>query len=717
VTLISDALDVASHGWPVFPCGASKHPCIAKAEGGQGFRDATVDADVVRSLFQHPNAKLIGVRTGEASGFDVLDFDYRNGAKDWEDANSYRLPETRTHETMSGGRHMLFKHVHGVRNSASKFAIGMDIRGEGGYAVVPPSAGYRIISDAEIADWPDWLLEIILARPPAKDERPAARSALELSSKRLEGLTRSILSRVSAAVPGGKHFALRNAALSLGGILDISGMAESEAVERLLSALPDGVLDWKGARTTALWGLQRGRDRPLELEDRQRPNGHAEPSVEPPDPSNDPGYIASLEDEDAAWQSVQTEAAAAVTREPKRDAPLLPFPASKVTPEELAALSPREWVYGHFLIRRFISAIGAPGGAGKTAYAYGVALAILTGTELLNETVHDPGNVWIYNLEDPRDELLKRLKAALIGHDIPFSEIADRIFLDSGRDRPLVIAHAERDGTVIAWPHVPSLIAELKAREIRLLIVDPFVRSHRVEENVNDQIDFVAALWAEVADKADCSVLLVHHFKKGGQSGDAGAFRGASALIDASRAAVTMASMSVEEAKGFNVPDGERWQYVRVDNAKLNLAPPPDAAVWLRLTGVDIDNARNGKPSDTVQTVKRWSPPSAWEGFSMAAVLAVLDAIQEGPEEGEQYTLTRGGRSARWAGQLLVDKAGKTEAQAAAILKAWHNSGLILSGRYTSPKQRRERDGLIVNPDKLAEMRKGRGSASWQDEG
>ena len=274
VTLITDALDIALSGWPVFPCGDTKYPAIGKAEGGHGFYDATLDADRVRVLFQHPNARLIGVRAGEASGFDVLDFDYRHGAKKWEDANARRLPETRTHESMSGGRHMLFRHVHGVRNSASKFADGMDVRGEGGYVVVPPSPGYRVISDAEIADWPDWLLEIILARPAAKDERPASRAPLELSSKRLEGLTRSILARVSAAVPGGKHFALRNSALSLGGILDISGMTESEAVERLLEALPDGVKDWNGARATALWGLQRGRDRPLELEDRPRTNGH-----------------------------------------------------------------------------------------------------------------------------------------------------------------------------------------------------------------------------------------------------------------------------------------------------------------------------------------------------------------------------------------------------------------------------------------------------------
>lgn len=435
----------------------------------------------------------------------------------------------------------------------------------------------------------------------------------------------------------------------------------------------------------------------------------------PPDDTNDPGYLASLEEDDR-FHSTQHDAAEAATRHDTRAEPILPFPATGVTQAELDALTPREWVYGHFLIRRFISAIGAPGGAGKTAYAYAVALAIMAGAEILGETVHDPGNVWIYNLEDPRNELLKRLKAALLGHGIDFSEIADRIFLDSGRDRPLVIARAERDGTVVAWPHVPALIDELKARKIRLLIVDPFVRSHRVEENVNDHIDFVAALWAEVADKADCAVLLVHHFKKGGQSGDAGAFRGASALIDASRAAVTIATMSQDEAKKFDIPDDDRWQYVRVDNAKLNLAPPPGSAVWLKLTGIDIENAANGRPSDQVQTVTRWSVPSPWSEFSMAAVVRVLEKLQTGPEDGEQYTLTRGGKSTRWAGAVLVELGHKSEPEAIKILRAWVVSGLVESGRYISPKQRKERDGLIVNPAKLAELRNQPHAAPWPDD-
>lgn len=405
------------------------------------------------------------------------------------------------------------------------------------------------------------------------------------------------------------------------------------------------------------------------------------------------------------WDSIDGEAEDA-TIPPAAEKQPEPFPATPVSFAKLETIPPRELVYGHFLFRKFVSALGAPGGSGKTAYAFALALAIVAERDFLSEGVYDPGNVWIYNLEDPETELYRRLKAVMIGHGVDFQDIEDRLFLDSGRDRPLVIAKAQRDGTVIAWPQVPALIAEIKARKVHLLIVDPFVRSHRVEENHNDQIDFVAALWASIADAADCSILLVHHFKKGGVSGDAGAFRGASALIDASRAAVTLSTMAAEEASRLGVPEKDRWQYVRVDNAKLNLAPPPDDAMWLKLSGVSLNNATDTRQADNVQTVHRWEPPSPWAEFPMSMVTRILDRLAKGPGNGEQYYLT-GGTSDRWAGHVIIEEAAKTEGQTKAIIAAWKKSGLLEATRYVSTADRKERAGMMVNQGKVSEMIQG----------
>ena len=138
--MLSIALTLAAAGLPVFPCTARKTPAIAKDNGGSGYRDATTDPARIRDLWRRAGdaAQLVGVPTGSASGFDVLDMDPRHDpATAGALQTSAGWPETRTHRTMSGGRHWLFRHRPGVRNSISKaIAPGVDVRGEGGYVII-----------------------------------------------------------------------------------------------------------------------------------------------------------------------------------------------------------------------------------------------------------------------------------------------------------------------------------------------------------------------------------------------------------------------------------------------------------------------------------------------------------------------------------------------------------------------------------------------------
>lgn len=277
VGVVRDALEIAAAGIPVFPCASNKMPAIGKKEGGRGFLDATCDPGAVESFFGRANAQLIGVPTGQRWGVDALDLDYRHGGKDWEGAHSARLPETRIHQTQSGGRHYLFRHAPGVRNSASKIAPGVDVRGEGGYIVIPPSLGYSVISHAEIVDWPDWLLELILHRDAPKERPERSAPPAAIASKRIEAFVKSLLARVGTAPEGGKHFALRNAALSFGGILYATGYSDEQAVSALVGALPGSVVDWEGAKKTARWGIENGRRDPIELEDRPEYAERAKP--------------------------------------------------------------------------------------------------------------------------------------------------------------------------------------------------------------------------------------------------------------------------------------------------------------------------------------------------------------------------------------------------------------------------------------------------------
>jgi RecA-family ATPase len=61
---------------------------------------------------------------------------------------------------------------------------------------------------------------------------------------------------------------------------------------------------------------------------------------------------------------------------------------------------------------------------------------------------------------------------------------------------------------------VEALVAELIARNVDVLVIDPFVSSHGVNENDNSAIDAVAKTWARIAKRANCAIVLVHHSRK-----------------------------------------------------------------------------------------------------------------------------------------------------------------------------------------------------------
>ena len=394
--------------------------------------------------------------------------------------------------------------------------------------------------------------------------------------------------------------------------------------------------------------------------------------------------------------------------------PTKPFLATSLRSRDLAAIKPRPWVYGRELVRGFVSVLGSPGGTGKTAYVIGVALSVVLGRSLLAtekvpdvyKAVHKTGNVWLYNLEDPADEMDRRIAAAIKHYDIDFEQVADGVFVDSGRDRPLVVTLRGPDGTLYRAPLVTALVSELLSRDIRLLVIDPFVQSHHAEENRNEEMNLVMDAWGQVANDANCAVWLVHHFRKGGQSGDAESFRGAAAIQGAARVMSTLAGMSAEEASKLGIDDGDRWQYIRRDNAKANMAPRANDAEWYRLASVSLDNGTDEYPQgDSVQVAEPWQPPSPWDGIEWRLIVKMLDKIEEGPEPGEFYAAAK--QANHWCGNVVMDLAKRQEGQAATIVKAWIDNGVLVKGTYNSPARKNAASSCVrVDRSKVAKMRR-----------
>jgi hypothetical protein len=163
-------------GLPVFPCREDKRPATRR-----GFKDAEREPDAIRALWRANWGPLIGMPTGEPSGFYVLDIDRAGLGWFDERADRGRIPATRVHRTRSGGLHVVFldRLELMLGNTAGKIDRGVDTRGTGGYCIWPPSPGYEIEEDSPPALLPLWLVNSIrkergssAAPPPAAAPRP-----------------------------------------------------------------------------------------------------------------------------------------------------------------------------------------------------------------------------------------------------------------------------------------------------------------------------------------------------------------------------------------------------------------------------------------------------------------------------------------------------------------------------------------------------------------
>lgn len=301
--------------------------------------------------------------------------------------------------------------------------------------------------------------------------------------------------------------------------------------------------------------------------------------------------------------------------------------AIKATPfiwRDERTISPRAWLYGKHLVRKFLSVDVAAGGIGKSSVKVVEALAMASGRKLLHRKPVGQLRVWLYNLEDPNEETERRLHAALNHFGLNPAEVADRLYVDSGRDQPVMIAEETPNGARIIRPIVDAIIAELQARAIDVLILDPFVSSHAVSENDNRAIDMVAKEWARIADVCTCSVNLVHHVRKqNGMEATAESARGASALIGAARSVVVYNRMTKEEGESAGIAPEQVGFYFRTANDKANLSPP-EAAEWYRMNNYELANG------DQVGVACPWVWPDAFAGITTAKLMEVQREVGAG---------------------------------------------------------------------------------------
>lgn len=243
------ALSLAVNGWRIFPCRAKDKLPLVKAWPTV----ATSDAEQIRRWWaQFPDA-MIGLPTGREAGVWVLDADVRSDGRDglvWihemEEACE-PLPGGPTSATPSGGRHFFFRYDpdEPVTNRRGKLPPGVDVRGDGGFVVLPPSVredgqAYIWLTSPEDADFPDaprWLLSLLRRSEQTPPSASAEHFVEEPASGRYAESALERECRSMANAPSGtRNQTLNTAAFNLGQLVGSGALASERVRAELIAA-------------------------------------------------------------------------------------------------------------------------------------------------------------------------------------------------------------------------------------------------------------------------------------------------------------------------------------------------------------------------------------------------------------------------------------------------------------------------------------------------
>lgn len=674
------------------------------------------DAELNRWEYVWKEKPNLGMITGAIShGIFVLDIDtYKSdwAAQWWAGMlalhNDNARIETPTQRTGGGGTQMLFRAPAGWRPPTGKNTLGIDVRGEGGFAMLPPSlheSGNHYqwltglgLEDVEVAEAPDWLcveIDRLMKKQPDLTEQPvngnaasqpahqanvhylardaAPGSQTPIGGFKTDGREDYMMRLIWAAIVGARREA---PFIDAGGVRELCEKVWSDYLlhtESRLANPPDTLaarLEQEGRGLTlftqkwryamAKWDGEVARAAEKDDPNPDRPREHFPNRKELP--RHDPETGEVLEEEQVAEHETNSATSS----------PVLAFtPYAWIDP---AKIPPRQFLYGGHYIRKFLSMDIAPGGVGKSSLVITESVAMVAHRDLLNVLPSERLRVAYWNGEDPMEELQRRVQAVTMHYGLNPDDIVGRLFIDSGRLLPLIIAQQDRKGgPMLNQAIIDAIIASIQANAIDVLIIDPFVASHRVSENDNPAMELVAKAWSHIADVTNCSINLVHHSRKlNGEEVTAESGRGASALHGAARSVRTLNQMTKEEAEKVSVKN--RRLYFRVDNGKPNLKPPAEKAEWHQMVGVDFPNGPMGTTGDQIGVVTRWEMVNPMDALTARDLHAVQNAVATRRWRANSQAADWVGKAvAHTLGYVLPEDTGRVKS----LVKTWLGTGAL----------------------------------------
>lgn len=539
------ALGLARQGYKVFPLVANgKTPAFDST----WYEDSTTNLDTIRAMWMNGMMQYnIGINT---TGFVVCDIDVKEGKRGVEEYAAYGGHyDTYTVRTPSGGYHCYFEGPDSSNVSLSK---AVDIRSHHGYVVAPGSTidgtSYEIVVQAPVAPIPESIKRQLVAPHAARQ-------------------TDTVAVDSPAMIDAGIGFLLHTPVAVEGENGDLTTFTTAARLVREMALSEDTAFallrDHWNPRCEPPWELdelyrkvQNAAQYGTAVNARLDPSvtyGHLD--IQPP-----PSMFAEIQFGNA----------------------LLP-----------TALAPRPWICDRILMAREVSLLVAPGSAGKSSLALVIACHLALGKDFGPYKMRVAAKSIVYNGEDNRMEMSRRLYAICATYMLDYAEVSKHLLLISDEDINLKLATSEGRRALRNNVAVDQLIDLAANPEVGMIVLDPLGDLHDVDETDNPGMNTVMQIVKYVSREANVATLILHHTSKGGgraddRAGNMDIARGASAIVNKARISFTLLPCTHNDADMYGIRDEERQMYVRLDDAKMNLSLASANATWFHKEGVKI---------------------------------------------------------------------------------------------------------------------------------
>jgi RecA-family ATPase len=435
--IVDHALHYAAGDWHVFPVppGTKMGHTSADRSNGQPWGH-TKDAEEIRGYWKKWPDANVGIVMGEKSGIFVVEADTKEGhdvdgiaslAK--LEAEHEPLPATLQAESPSGSIHYYFRHPgFKIKNSASEIAPGVDVRGDGGMVVAPPSVKpgkgvYRWRNDLPIADAPQWLINRIVAGKETIEPEPEpsiSQQAMAMvrdpyaeygasGSFGQNGFGRAYLDKALAEErakaagtgEGQRNHQLNKSSFNLGQLV-AHGLSEQEIISAMYDAATQNghVKDegHKATMNTINSGLKDGMANPRPL----------------PEPKNPPKRRSA--------EVIQHPSAK--MPDEMEDKPLPPLKWLDMSSWDRIPVPMRQWAIRDRVPLKQAGLFSGEGGTGKSIIELMKNIAHVTGNDWLG-SLPEPGAAFYLGAEDDADEIHIRIAAIAKHYDVTFKELIE----------------------------------------------------------------------------------------------------------------------------------------------------------------------------------------------------------------------------------------------------------------------------------------------------